>query len=82
MNANCASLEPCVRPVPEPSPSLAVQAARLADTLEQSVRDFIVASDQTLGDIEMQLEQQSRELLRVTDPTATTATRFYRVRQW
>jgi len=65
MNANCASLEPCVRPVPEPSPSLAVQAARLADTLEQSVRDFIVASDQTLGDIELQLEQQSRELLRV-----------------
>jgi hypothetical protein len=29
------------------------------------VRDFMVASDQNLGDIEIQLEQQSRALLRV-----------------
>jgi len=40
-------------------------AARLADALEQDVRDFLVASDQNLGDIEVQIEQQSRELLRV-----------------
>jgi hypothetical protein len=33
--------------------------------LEQDVRDFLLASDQNLGDIEVQLEQQSRELLRV-----------------
>lgn len=45
--------------------SLAVTAARLADTLEQDVRGFLVASDQNLGDIELQIEQQSRELLRV-----------------
>jgi hypothetical protein len=43
---------------------LAVAAARLADALEQDVRDFLVASDQNLGDIEVQIEQQSRELLR------------------
>jgi hypothetical protein len=45
--------------------TLAVKAARLADTLEQSVRDFLLVRNQTLGDIEVQLEQQSRELLRV-----------------
>jgi len=45
--------------------SLAVSAARLADALEQEVRDFLAASDQNLGDIEVQIEQQSRELLRV-----------------
>jgi len=44
--------------------SLAVTAARLADALEQDVRDFLAASDQNLGDIEVQLEQESRELLR------------------
>jgi hypothetical protein len=44
---------------------LAVSAARLAEALEQDVRDFLTASDQNLGDIEVQLEQESRELLRV-----------------
>lgn len=44
--------------------SLAVKAARLADALEQEVRAFLMASDQNLGDIEVQIEQQSRELLR------------------
>jgi hypothetical protein len=42
---------------------LAVRAARLADALEQDVRDFLVASDQNLGDIEVQIERQSGELL-------------------
>src|SRR5580693_10396714 len=64
MNATCSPLEPCVSHS-EPSESLAVTAARLADSLEQDVRDFLVASDQNLGDIEVQMEQQSRELLRV-----------------
>jgi hypothetical protein len=41
-----------------------VKAARLADVLEQDVRNFLVASDQNLGDIEVQIEQQSRELQR------------------
>jgi len=40
-------------------------AARLADGLEQEVRAFVVASDENLGHIELQIEQQSRELLRV-----------------
>jgi hypothetical protein len=44
---------------------LAVSAARLADALEQDVRDFLAATDQNLGDIEVQIEQESRELLRV-----------------
>src|SRR5215470_850625 len=44
--------------------SLAVKAARLADTLEHGVRAFVKASEENLGDIELQIEQQSRELLR------------------
>jgi hypothetical protein len=43
---------------------LAVSAARLADSLEKGVRDFVVATDQNLGDIEVQIERQSREVLR------------------
>jgi hypothetical protein len=49
---------------------LAVQAARLADSLEQDVRDFLVASDQNLGDIEVLVERQSRELLRAATEKA------------
>jgi hypothetical protein len=44
--------------------SLGVKAARLADALEQEVQAFVKASDENLGDIEMQIEQQSRQLLR------------------
>lgn len=44
--------------------SLAVKAARLADILEDEVRAFVRASEENLGDIELQIEQQSRELLR------------------
>lgn len=47
-----------------PRESLGVKAARLAEALEQDIRHFLVASDQTLGDIELQIEQQSRELKR------------------
>ena len=49
---------------------MAVQAARLADSLEQDVRDFVVASDQNLGDIEVLVERQSRELLRAATEKA------------
>jgi len=52
---------------------LAVRAARLAGCLEQSVRDFIVATDQNLGDIEVQVEQQARELLRAATEKAAQA---------
>lgn len=44
--------------------SLGVKAARLAETLERDVQNFIRATDENLGDIELQIEQQSRELLR------------------
>jgi len=44
--------------------SLVVRAARWAEALEQEVRTFVMAGDQTLGDIELEIEQQSRELLR------------------
>jgi hypothetical protein len=49
---------------------LAVWAQRLADALDQDVRDFVAASDQNLGDMEIQLERQSRELLRVATEKA------------
>ena len=45
--------------------SLAVKAARLADELEQGVRVFLATGDKNLSNLEVQLEQQSRELLRV-----------------
>ena len=45
--------------------SLAVTAARLADALEHDVRAFVRASDETLGDLEVQIERESRELLRL-----------------
>jgi hypothetical protein len=64
MNATCSDVERCVSHS-EGSESLAVTAVRLAESLAQDVRDFLVASDQNLGDIEVQIEQRSRELLRL-----------------
>ncbi len=52
---------------------LTVRVARLAESLEQSVRDFIVAGDQSLGDIEVQVERQSRELQRQATEKAVQA---------
>jgi hypothetical protein len=49
---------------------LAVKAAQLSDALEQSVRDFLVASEQNLGDIELEVERQSQDLLRVATEKA------------
>ncbi len=65
MNGTCSPIESCVRHHSAPAESLAVTAARLADSLEEDVRDFLAASDQNLGDLEVQIEQQSRELLRL-----------------
>ncbi len=65
MNATCAPIEESVKKPSVNARSLTVAAARLADALEQAVRDFLLASDQNLGDIEMQVEQESRELLRL-----------------
>ena len=64
MNANCHLKSSCVGQPAESPEGLGVTAARLAARLEQNVHDFIVASDQNLGNIEMQIEQQSRELQR------------------
>jgi len=64
MNATYSLIEKRVRHRSEASESLAVTAARLADSLEKDVCDFLVASDQNLGDMEVQIERQSRELLR------------------
>jgi hypothetical protein len=50
--------------------SLGVKAARLADLLEENVRAFVRASDENLGDIELQVEQESRELLRAATERA------------
>lgn len=44
---------------------MAVKAARLADALEAGVRVFLAAGEQNLGDLEMQIERESRELLRL-----------------
>jgi len=43
---------------------MAVKAARLADALEEGIRAFLAVGEQNLGDLEMQLERESRELLR------------------
>jgi len=64
MNATHLTAESEMKQVCARPESLAVTAARLADALEQDVRDFLVASEGNLGDIEVQIEQQSRELLR------------------
>jgi len=64
MNATCPAHESSVCCDAEKSESLAVRAARLAESLEKGVREFIVATDQNLGDIELQIERQSRELQR------------------
>lgn len=64
MTATCHTHEPSVCHPAEKSEPLAASAARLADSLEKGVRDFIVATDQNLGDIEVQVERQSREVQR------------------
>jgi len=74
MSAKCQRINrPCECHETEPSESLTVWAARLADSLDQSVRDFIVASDENLGDIELQVERQSREFQRQATEKAAQA---------
>lgn len=60
MNATCSEAVIDHSATAEP---LGVKAARLADELEKDVQAFVKASDENLGDIELQIEQQSRELL-------------------
>jgi hypothetical protein len=65
MNATPSTIERSVKHLCSSAESLGVKAARLVERLEQEVREFVGASDENLGDLELQLEQQSRELLRV-----------------
>jgi hypothetical protein len=65
MNGTCPSIEGSVRNNAVVGESLGITAARLADALERDVEAFLKASEQTLGDIELQIEQESRELLRI-----------------
>lgn len=44
---------------------MAVKAARLADALEDGIRVFLSAGEENLGDLEMQIERESRELMRL-----------------
>lgn len=44
---------------------MGVKAARLADALEEGIRVFLSAGEQNLGDLEMQIERESRELMRM-----------------
>jgi hypothetical protein len=50
--------------------SLGIKAARLADVLEDEVRAFVASKNENLGDIEVRIEQQSRELLRAATEKA------------
>src|SRR5271154_4716498 len=70
MSATCVVEEDGIGQPTEQSESLTVKAARLADGLEQSVRQFIAATDQNLGDIELEVERQSQELLRAATEKA------------
>jgi len=70
MNETCCELEKHLGEHSVAAESLTVKAARLADRLEQGVRDFLASDEQNLGDIEIQMERQSRELLRSAAETA------------
>src|SRR5271170_1234104 len=70
MSATCVVEEDGIGQPTEQSESLTVKAARLADGLEQSVRQFLAATDQNLGDIELEVERQSQELLRAATEKA------------
>lgn len=64
MNATSISAKAAVKCPERIVEPLTVTAARLAVGLERSIRDFVAAGNENLGDIELAVEQQSRELLR------------------
>lgn len=68
MNETCCS--ETVKDRSAAAESLGVKAARLADVLEDEVRAFVLASEENLGDIELEIERQSRELLRTATEKA------------
>ena len=64
MNAICSSPEAVGQPQRPEAEALAISAARLAVGLERSINQFVAATDQNLGSIELAVEKESRELLR------------------
>jgi hypothetical protein len=65
MSATCGQKDCCHGHNSVGTESLAVKAARLADALEEEIRVFLGMDEGTLGDLEMQIERESRELLRL-----------------
>ena len=65
MSATCCEKDCCHGHNSVGTESLAVKAARLADALEEEIRVFLAMDEGTLGDLEMQIERESRELLRL-----------------
>ena len=65
MKATCCEKESCPGRNSVGLESMAVKAARLADALEEGIRMFLAAGEQNLGDLELEIERESRELLRL-----------------
>ncbi|HEV2456373.1 MAG TPA: hypothetical protein VGY98_19070, partial [Verrucomicrobiae bacterium] len=61
MNATCVEARGCLCEHTEESESLTLKAVRLAEGLEQSVKRLILGAGQNLGDLELEVERQSRE---------------------
>jgi hypothetical protein len=73
MNATLVEERGCICESTEQSESLTLKAVRLAERLEQSIRQVIVGADQNLGDMELEVERQSREFQRAaTEKVAQT----------
>jgi hypothetical protein len=73
MNAPCLAEKGCICEHTEQSESLTLKAVRLAEGLEQSVKQLIVGGDQNLGDMELEIERQSREFQRAATEKAAQA---------
>jgi hypothetical protein len=73
MNATCLEERGCICEHTEQSESLTLKAVKLAEGLEQSVKRLIAGADQNLGDLELEVERQSREFQRAaTEKAAQT----------
>jgi hypothetical protein len=73
MNATCVAERGCICEHTEELESLALKAVRMADGLEQSVKKLIVGANQNLGDMELEVERQSREFQRTATQNAAQA---------
>jgi hypothetical protein len=73
MNATCVEERGCICEHTEESESLILKAVRLAEGLEQSVKKLIVGADQNLGEMELEVERQSRDFQRAATQKAAQA---------